>query len=96
MLQIVLQSFGLVEGQGLNCKVLLLTLVESAAKLIVDLGDLEVLPESSNAQSVIADINDFHERIVSLSLDPHLAFLSGLAFALEACAVGNFLPSCHC
>lgn len=75
MFQIILQSFRLGKRQSLNGKVFFLAWIESAPELVVDLGDLEVLPESCDAQCIITDVDDLHERVVSFCFYFYLAFL---------------------
>lgn len=91
MFQIILQSFRLGKRQSLNGKVFFLAWIESAPELVVDLGDLEVLPESCDAQCIITDVDDLHERVVSFCFYFYLAFLGWVASAFETCAVWNFL-----
>ena len=96
MFQILLKGLGLSKGQSLNSQIFLLLCVQLAAQLFVDLGNLEVLPQSCHAQHIVPDVNDLHQGIVPLRNNPHIAFLSSLAFALQPRAVGYSLFGSHC
>ena len=66
MLEVVLQRFGLREGQGFYGQVLLLVAVQFAAEFFVDFRDLEVLPKSGYAQHIVSYVDDLHQWIVAL------------------------------
>lgn len=84
------------KGESLYLKILLLIGVELAPQFFVYFGNLEVLPQRSHTEHVIADIDDLHQRVIALSKDPHLTFQGRLAsLQLQSAPLGNFLTSTH-
>ena len=96
LLQTTLQCLRLREGESLDLQILFLIVVQPTSQLFVDLWNLEVLPQRSHTQDVIADIDYFHQGIVTLGQHPHLAFQGRLtALQLQSAPLWNPFTSTH-